>query len=542
MKKDHRIHHGEVDTLFARSAGDQIFTLESADYPYRILLETMREGVAAMSAEGIIIYCNNRFAEMIKMRLPAVINSSIYDLISPADQKLFDGIFKEWGSGEISLRAKDKTLIPVYLSCTSFELGDTLSACVVVTDLAKQKRNENKLKDEKLSRSILDQATEAIIVCDENGQITRASQLTHELCGKNVLFKHFNDIFSLRIIRKGTLSSLFSISTPLKGKIVLGVSVSFHRDDGNAFDLLLNARPLLDQQKKIHGAVVTLVDISDRKRAEEALHQSEERYRTTLEDMEEGYYEVDLAGNFTFVNDAICRHLGYTKEELIGMNNRQYTDKENARKVFEAFNKIYRTGESGKVLDYGLIGKDGTERNYEMSAFLIRDSKGKSIGFRGISRDITERKRSEEALKLKTENLEETNTALKVLLKRLEDDRSNFEGQILSNINELVLPYVMKLKNRLSSKQHVSLLTVIESNLGKVTSSFLQNLKLTHYNLTHREIDIATLVCEGKSIKEIAELLSITTRTVEFYRNSLRKKLGLNNKKINLRSHLLTIQ
>lgn len=159
-----------------------------------------------------------------------------------------------------------------------------------------------------------------------------------------------------------------------------------------------------------------------------------------------------------------------------------------------------------------------------------------------LQAEIAERKRIEEELRLKTETLMETNVALKVLLKQVEEGRKEFEAQILSNTRKLVLPYIGKLKSRLSSNQDIALLDLIESNLNQITSSFLRNLKLSYYKLTPREIEIAALVLEGKSIKEIAELLNVTTRTVEFYRNSLREKLDLKNKKTNLRSHLLAFQ
>jgi PAS domain S-box-containing protein len=136
-------------------------------------------------------------------------------------------------------------------------------------------------------------------------------------------------------------------------------------------------------------------DITERKQAEEALRQSEERYRTILETMQEAYYELDLAGHFTFVNDALCRHLGYTKEELIGTKNNQYQDEANAKKTYQAFNKIYRTGEPVKAFESEYIRKDGTKGTYEVSGSLIRDAQSKPIGFRGVSRDITERKQAE---------------------------------------------------------------------------------------------------------------------------------------------------
>jgi PAS domain S-box-containing protein len=142
--------------------------------------------------------------------------------------------------------------------------------------------------------------------------------------------------------------------------------------------------------------VVILSDITERKRAEDALKESEEKYRTILEHIEDGYFEVDIAGNLTFFNDSLCRMLGYTKDEMIGMNNRTYTDQENAKKLYEAFNKVYRTGEPIKGFGWEVVAKDGTKLFGEVSVSLITDSRGKPTGFRGIARDVSERKRAEE--------------------------------------------------------------------------------------------------------------------------------------------------
>ncbi|MCL0081952.1 PAS domain S-box protein [Dehalococcoidia bacterium] len=133
--------------------------------------------------------------------------------------------------------------------------------------------------------------------------------------------------------------------------------------------------------------------------------ENEERYRAILEGIEDGYYEVDLAGNFTFFNDSLCRMFGYPPDELMGMNNREYTDAENARKLYQAFNKVYRTGETVKAFDWEVIRKDGTKRFAEASVSLIRNSTGQPAGFRGIVRDITERKRMEREIEERQEYL-----------------------------------------------------------------------------------------------------------------------------------------
>jgi diguanylate cyclase (GGDEF)-like protein/PAS domain S-box-containing protein len=141
-------------------------------------------------------------------------------------------------------------------------------------------------------------------------------------------------------------------------------------------------------------------DITERKQMEEALYQSEEKYRTILESIQEGYFEVDLAGNFTFFNDTLCRVIGYSREELMGMNNRQYTDKEELKKVFQVYSKVYTTGEPNKGFGWQITRKDGAKRYIEGSVSLLKDSSGKPIGFRGIAHDITERKQIEEKLRL----------------------------------------------------------------------------------------------------------------------------------------------
>jgi len=136
-------------------------------------------------------------------------------------------------------------------------------------------------------------------------------------------------------------------------------------------------------------------DITEEKQTEEMLRQSEKKYRTILENITDGYYEVDLAGNYTFFNDSMCEIVGCTKDEMIGMNNRKYMDKENARKVFQTFNKVYTTGKHSKGFDWELIRKDGTKRIVEASVSLIRNSQGEPAGFRGVVRDITERTQME---------------------------------------------------------------------------------------------------------------------------------------------------
>ena len=137
----------------------------------------------------------------------------------------------------------------------------------------------------------------------------------------------------------------------------------------------------------------------EHKQAQEALRESEGKYRTILEAIEEGYFEVDLAGNMTFFNDSLCKISGFLPGELMGMNNREYTTPQTAKRMYQLFSRIHRTGNPERIMDHEIITRDGTRRVLEMSASLMRNSSGQPIGFRGIVRDITERKQAEEALR-----------------------------------------------------------------------------------------------------------------------------------------------
>lgn len=142
---------------------------------------------------------------------------------------------------------------------------------------------------------------------------------------------------------------------------------------------------------------------------------------TTLENIEDGYWEIDLAGNYTFFNNAVCQIHGYSKEELMGMNNRQYTDPATAKKVYKAFNKVYKTGTPLKGLDWQIVRKDGTKRYVEISILLQKDSSGKPIGFRGVVRDITERKNMEAKLQQTLDSLSKAyDSTLQVMVSAVE--------------------------------------------------------------------------------------------------------------------------
>ncbi|MGM0454049.1 MAG: PAS domain S-box protein [Thermodesulfobacteriota bacterium] len=179
-------------------------------------------------------------------------------------------------------------------------------------------------------------------------------------------------------------------------KIIAGEAVATERlyetRDGRAIWFMTNARPIKENDRII-GIQGLLVDITQRKQVEQALQQSEEKYRTILETIEDGYFEADLAGNLTFFNDALYQMLGYEKEALMGMNYRQAMDAEFARRVYAEFNRVYRTGKSVNIFNGELIRKDGSTCYVETLVSPVKDTDGQVTGFKGIARDVSERKK-----------------------------------------------------------------------------------------------------------------------------------------------------
>jgi DNA-binding CsgD family transcriptional regulator len=137
--------------------------------------------------------------------------------------------------------------------------------------------------------------------------------------------------------------------------------------------------------------------------------------------------------------------------------------------------------------------------------------------------------------------LEDANTALKVLLKRREEDRTELEEKVIYNMRALILPYIENLKITHIDSRQLNQLKILERNINEIISPFLRTLSSKYPNLTPMEIKIINFIKEGRTTKEMAGLLNVSARTVEVHRDNIRKKLSLKNRKANLRSHLLSL-
>ena len=289
------------------------------------------------------------------------------------------------------------------------------------------------------------------------------------------------------------------------------------------------------------------LDVTEQKRAETAFRDGEQRFRQLVETMGEGLAVQDEKGDLTYVNKSLCQMLGYTEMDLLGQPAIELFERRRRRRLSNQMTRQNR-GQSGSY-DINMIRKNGQFLPMMVSAQPVLDSVGGYRGSFAVLTDISKLKAAELTLKnreqeleIKTKNLEEVNTAVRVLLNQRNEDKEELEEKVLHNVKELVVPYLEKLEESHLDGRQASYIDILKSNLNDIVSPFSRSLSAKYMNLTPSEIHIANLLKQGKTTKEIADFLNISTRTVETHRKNIRKKLGLHSRKANLRTHLLAIQ
>jgi len=291
-----------------------------------------------------------------------------------------------------------------------------------------------------------------------------------------------------------------------------------------------------------------------------------------------------MNGMATYMNPSFEQIFGFSSDQVLGKKI-DFVPEENWPETKKAIESML-SGKKIHLFETKRLTKDGRLLDIQISSTLYKDRDGKPAGniviFRDISaqkqaeielkkyhdnlenmvekrtkelakintqlqQEVEERKRAEKAvrkreveLKAQSHHLEEVNTALKVLLKQRGNDKKELGENVLSNVKELISPYVEILKKSRLNTNQKTLVDILESNLNNTISPFISKLSSKYFNFTPMEIKVSNLVKEGKTNKEIAELLDLSKNTILFHRHNIRSKLRLKNKKINLRSHLLS--
>lgn len=287
-------------------------------------------------------------------------------------------------------------------------------------------------------------------------------------------------------------------------------------------------------------------DITERKEAEKALRESEEKFQTLAESAPAAIVIV-RGEEFLYVNPAFGSILGFTKEEALAMRCWELVHPDMQALVKERELARQRGESVPDRYEIKALTKEGQTRWIDLAAASI--NYGGQTATLALAYDITESKRArnslqarEQELKDKRHELEEMNSALRILLKKREEDKIELEEKIQFNTKQLIEPYLDNLKRTPLSPRQTSLLDIIKANLEEIISPFARNFSSTKYKLSPQEIKVASLIRQGKTTKNIADLMSLSPRTIDFHRTKIRQKLGLKNKTDNLQSYLMSLK
>lgn len=327
--------------------------------------------------------------------------------------------------------------------------------------------------------------------------------------------------------------------------------------DGKDYEIF--AAPLINSDGTADKVIEVIQDITERKQAEQALRQSEGKLNAMLQSIADHMSLLDKDLNIIWANKIANKIFG---NDIVG--KKCYEVYHNRKEPCEPYPCItLKAFQDGKVHmhETQVIDQKGATIHFHCTANVaLRDTEGKPTAVIEISRDITKNKQTEQALskahkelerrvkerteeiEAKTKSLEEINTAMEVLLKKRNADKIEIEDNVMTNLRKLITPYFEKIKKTKLDNQQEVLLNILESNLNEIISPFTRRLSLKHINLTPKEMEIANLITNGNTTKDIANFMNISPRTVDTHRKNIRKKIGLEKKGANLRSYLLSFQ
>ncbi|MFZ2446865.1 MAG: PAS domain S-box protein [Syntrophobacteraceae bacterium] len=515
---------------------------------FRRLFENSLDAILLTTADGTVTAANPAACAMFGMTEEEFVRAGRKESIYPAGPVDAGGPKQRACSGKIECELSrvrgNRAKFPAEVS--SVVLAGGRKALIIVRDISGRKRAKKRPSPAYASLSqTLESITDGFSFLDREWRFTYLNQTGAEAFGRKtedltgrVIWDLFPNAAETRLYAEARRAANTGIPVHLE---------EFYPEPLNAW-FEWHAYPSLE------GLSLCYRDITSRKLIQEA----NSTLAAIVESSDDAIIGKSLDGQILTWNRGAERIYGYTVEEAIGRNISILVPEDRPDEVPAILDRIRRD----EIIDhYEAVRqtKDGRQIHISLTVSPIQDASGKIIGASSIARDITERKLMEEELRRayeelemkvlqrtrelaeKSTHLEEINTALRVLLKQREDDRKEFGESILINVRNLVAPYIERLKGGNLSRAHATLVEIIESHLNEITSSFSRTLAMRHAALTPTEMRVAAFIKDGRPTVEIAEILCISDKTVACHRANVRKKLGLQGGRNNLRSFLMSI-
>ena len=558
--KETRDNHGRLveilsvghDVTALRCAQE---TLDESKKRFKSLFENSLDGVMMTIDDGKVIAANPRICQMLDMNEEEITERGRTGGIVVRDE-MFKAALEEQKAtgkyqGELTFRRKDGSLFPVETSMCTFKSsnGDIVSG-QVVRDITERKRMEELLqrsyaeleslvehrtRQVKLQAELLDLAHDAIIVRGKEGNIlfwSEGAVATYGWAKNEVVGKRVQDV----------LQTIF----PMEFEVIMDIAkrngfwegeLIHTRKDGRAI-VVFSRWALRKAVTGDHAEILEVNrDVTKRKEMEDALRKANLYNRRLIETSLDPLVAMGPEGRITDVNAATEKATGYLREELIGAEFSDYFT--NSGKAKTGYQMVFKEG-SVHDCELEIKHRNGSVTPILYNASVCRNELGEIVGVFAAARDITERKRVEEELTNKSIALEELNIALKVLIDRVRNETEELEVKVSTNIRVGILPYLEQLRRTRLDVGQSALIEIIERNLNDIASPFLKIITSSRFRLSPKEIEIISLIKEGKTTKEIANILSLGSRTIDSYRDNIRNKLGLSDRRTNLRTFLLS--
>lgn len=454
----------------------------------------------------------------------------------------------EINRGEFLFSRKDGTICHVECSVYSIYRDGAPSDYyfIQLVNVTERKVVEEALKEsEKIFRTLVSTAPDGIVMIDTDGRMRAFNEAFAKLHGykiEEMIGRNFFDLykdFENRMQAEQLFQYLAGGGRLSHQEIVVTTKA------GQQIPVELSVAEVKDNNNVVRSFIAIYRDITERKITEEALRFSEQKYRDLVENISDLIYALDDHGIITYVSPTIEHLSDYTADEVIGKPFEMFIHPDDVTRARKAFHNV----RSGIVeqSEYRVVVKN-SKYFWGMTSSRPIFENGRFLGIHGILTDITGRKNAElellqakRELEIKTRHLEDTNTALKVILQHQEQEKHLVERNIYDSISNLIEPYIDKIRTSVNDEQVRMYLKIIDSNLEQITRPFTSQLSTNFAKLTPTEIQIADLIRENKSTKDIADILNISVTTVFFHRRNIRDKLGLKNNSVNLRSHIQSL-
>ncbi len=536
--------------------------LRESQYRYSLIFNGSRDAVFIAGSDAKFIDVNDAASVLTGYSKAELKRMSIPDLHEKVDLHAYETYFESIMAGEpvlseAKILRKDGMKVDTEFSNTRIEIRGIPFMHSVARDITDRKQAEKALTEsEERYRALAENSQVGFWHITVEGHTI---YLNPSMCS-------MLEIESSEDLSEQTYHPFFSTesleimeherATRQKGK-GSSYEVEIIGKNGGRSVVMISGAPILSTEGTLQSYIGTFTDITFRKKVEKALRESEERFRTLVETMNDGLGIQDKNGLITYVNNKFCLMLGYKPDDFIGRPVSDFLDENNKRKLKDQMSDRIKK----KAKPYELVWdrKDGSKLPTLMSPQAIFDEKKQFKGSFAVITDISDLKRIEKALQkahdeleqrveertkeldVKTKSLEELNTALKVLLEKRAKDRRLLEDNVLINVKELTEPLFDKMRKTELDDHQKMILSIIESNLNEITSPLTRKLSLKYLKLTPTEIKIANLIRHGTTTKKIAKLMNSSPRTIDTHRKNIRRKMGLEKKRANLRSYLLSI-